>query len=63
MFFNPEGCFIWQASLDSVLEQDGGVTGFISLCREILTRFIDQNFPTKLVPTVSRSAYTLFTTQ
>ena len=36
-------CF--QASLDSELTKKGNLIGFMSLCREILTRFITQYFP------------------
>ncbi|CAC5397982.1 Protein strawberry notch homolog 2,Protein strawberry notch homolog 1,Protein strawberry notch,Protein FORGETTER 1 [Mytilus coruscus] len=34
-----------EASLDSELTKKGSLTGFMSLCREILTRFINQYFP------------------
>ncbi|WAR15470.1 SBNO-like protein [Mya arenaria] len=40
------------ASLDSELERGKGqVVGFMSLCREILQRFISTHFPTRLPPT------------
>ncbi|XP_052821363.1 protein strawberry notch homolog 1-like [Mya arenaria] len=41
-----------EASLDSELERGKGqVVGFMSLCREILQRFISTHFPTRLPPT------------
>jgi hypothetical protein len=38
---------VLQASLDSEVKR-GTVTGFVSICREILLRFIEQNFPTTI---------------
>ncbi|KAH3812323.1 hypothetical protein DPMN_140752 [Dreissena polymorpha] len=41
-----------EASLDSELDKTRGkLTGFMSLCREILYRFIESAFPTRIVPT------------
>ena len=38
-----------QASLDSELgKTKGSLTGFVSLCREILSRFVEQYFPTRI---------------
>ena len=43
-----------QASLQSELvKAGGGQTGFVSLCREILTRFIADRFPTVVEGIVS----------
>ena len=47
-------CLFSQASLDSELgKMKGGLTGFVSLCREILSRFVEQYFPTKIDNPVS----------
>lgn len=54
--------FILQASLDSELNKNKGrLKGFISLCREIISRFIEQYFPTKIENAVSsKASYDLF---
>jgi len=45
---------VGQASLQSELLKSGGQqTGFVSLCREILTRFIEDRFPTSVEGLVS----------
>lgn len=37
----------FQASLESELNRSGSqLTKFVSLCREIMTRFVQQHFPT-----------------
>jgi len=49
-----------QASLQSEMVKagsNGGQTGFISLCREILSRFISDRFPTVVEGIVSDDVY------
>lgn len=39
--------FLLQSSLESEREQcDGKILGFVSLCKEILQRFVQEHFPT-----------------
>jgi len=43
----------YQASLESELNKSKELRGFVSLCREIMTRFIELHFPTKFESQVS----------
>ena len=46
--------FVLQSSLESELLQcDGQLTGFVSLCKEILQRFVREHFPTTSVSTAA----------
>jgi len=48
----------FQASLESEITRCGGVlNGFISSTEEILSRFINQYFPTQIIKSVSFSIY------
>jgi len=50
-----------QASLQSeILKTGGQQVGFVSLCREILTRFIKERFPTVVEGLVSFDFYILY---
>ena len=51
-------CSVLQASLQSEISKSGGQQkGFVSLCREILTRFIEERFPTFVEGLVSDLLY------
>lgn len=43
-------CSPLQSSLESEREQcDGNIVGFVSLCKEILQRFVQEHFPTTVI--------------
>ena len=52
LFHHPQASLEYQNVTGG---SNGSISGFVSVCREILSRFIQQHFPTKIEMQVSQA--------